>query len=187
MGACPSGPSAAMREPHQQDAWLSVTSDGFTLLVGFLLGLFAALAARFWQSRIDEHSQRYEELRAAIVQAAQISADYWLKVETLSDRQAEARLVGLFRLLNGIAVDLARASRDDPRVHADRLARFNDLITSGSAYEIDERRVDASRAMAVQQEAADLILYFQEYRRQRLTLWLSLRMAFFRGLGKGKD
>ena len=186
MAAFASGPGAPMPEPPQQDAWLSATSDGFTLLVGFLLGLFAALAARFWQSRIDEHSQRYEELRGAILQAAEISTDYWLKVETLSNRQAEARLVGLFRLLNGIAVGLARASGDDPRTHADRLVRFNDLTTSGPDYEIDQRGVDVSRALAVQQEAADLILYFQEYRRQRLTLWLSLRMAFFRGPGKSR-
>ena len=169
------------------DSWLSVTSDGAALVIGFLLGLFAALAVRFWQSRIDEHFQRYDELRNAILQAAEISTDYWLKVRGLTDRQAEARLVGQFRLLNGIAVDLARASKDNPRIHADRLALFNDLITSGTDYEIDQRQIDPSRAMAVQQEAADLILYFQEYRRQRLTLWLSLRMVFFRGVGKGKD
>ena len=111
--------------------WLSLTSDGFVLLVGFLLGLFAALTVRFWQSRIDEHSQRYDELRNAILQAAELSTDYWLKIRGLDDRQAETRLVGFFRLLNGLAVDLARATSDCPRIHAQRLVRFNDLITAG--------------------------------------------------------
>ncbi|MDE2816790.1 MAG: hypothetical protein OXK81_08835 [Chloroflexota bacterium] len=160
------------------DPWSSLTLDGFVLLVGFLLGLFAALTARFWQSRIDEHDQRYEELRNAILRAAEISTDYWLKVGTLDDRQAEARLVGLFRLLNGLSVELARATRDSPPIHARRLVRFNDLLTGGPNYEIDQRPIDASRAMAVQQEAADLILYFQKYRRRRLTLWRSLEIAF---------
>ena len=175
-----------MPEPPPPDPWLSLTSDGFLLLLGFLLGLFAALAARFWQSRIDEHSQRYDELRNGILQAAEISTGYWLKVDTADDRQAEARLVGLFRLLNGLAVDLARATRDDPRTHARRLVSFNHLTTAGPHYEIDERPMDASRAMAVQQEAADLILYFQEYRRRRLTLWHSLRIAFGRSSPGGK-
>ena len=175
-----------MPEPPPPDPWLSLTSDGFALLIGFLLGLFAALAARFWQSRIDEHSHRYDELRNGILRAAEISTDYWLKVDTFNDRQAEARLVGLFRLLNGLAVDLARATGDDPRTHAQHLVRFNDLITAGPDYEIDQRPMDASRAMAVQQEAANLILYFQEYRRRRLTLWHSLRMAFFRSSPGGK-
>ena len=154
-------------------------SDGFALPVGFLLGLFAALTVRFWQSRIDEHSQRYEELRNAILQAAEISTDYWLMIRDLKDRQAEARLVGLFRRLNGLAVDLARATRDSPKIHAERLVSFNDLITGGQYFEVDQRLIDSSRAMAVQQEAADLILYFQGYRRRRLTLWRSLRIAFF--------
>ena len=167
-----------MPKSSPPDPWLSLTSDGFMLLVGFLLGLFAALTVRFWQSRIDEHSQRYDQLRNAILQAAEISTDYWLKVRGLDDRQAEARLVGFFRLLNGLAVDLARATSDRPRIHARRLVRFNDLITAGPNYEIDQRSIDASRAMAVQQEAADLILYFQEYRRRRLTLWRSLGIAF---------
>ena len=175
-----------MSEPPPPDPWLSLTSDGFPLLLGFVLGLFAALAARFWQSRIDEHSQRYDELRNGILQAAEISTEYWLNADTPNDRKAEARLVGLFRLLNGLAVSLARATRDDPRAHAQRLANFNDLITAGPHYEIDERPMDASRAMAVQQEAADLILYFQAYRRQRLTLWQSFRMAFGRRPSEGK-
>ena len=62
------------------DPWLSLTSDGFKLLGAFLLGLLAALAIRLWQSRIDEHSQRYDEVRNAILQATEISTDYWLKV-----------------------------------------------------------------------------------------------------------
>ena len=45
-----------MPKSSPPDPWLSLTSDGFVLLVGFLLGLFAALTVRFWQSRIDEHS-----------------------------------------------------------------------------------------------------------------------------------
>jgi len=174
---------AEILEPPPQGPWLSLTLDGFVLLFGFLLGLFAALTARFWQSRIDEYTQRYVELRSAIHQAAEISTDYWLKIRGLTDRQAEARLVGLFRLLNGIAVELARASKDDPRAHADRLAHFNHLITSGPEYEVDQRTVDVARALAVQQEAASLILYFQDYKRRRLTLWLSLRMGFFGGFG----
>ena len=173
-----------MPECPAPDPWLSLTSDGFVLLVGFLLGLFAALAVRFWQSRIDEHSQRYDELRAAILQSAEISTNYWLTVRGLGDRQAEARLVGLFRLLNGLAIDLARATGDDPRIHAGSLVRFYDLITAGPGYEIDQRSIDVSRAMAVQQEAADLILYFQDYRRQRLTLWRSLGIAFL-GVRRG--
>lgn len=169
-----------MQESPPPDSWLNLTSDGFALVIGFILGLLAALAARFWQSRVDEHSQRYDELRNAMPRAAEISADYWLEIPSLDDRQAELRLVGLFRLLNGLAVDLARASGDDPRSHAHCLVRFNDLITSGPNYEVDQREMDSSRAIAVQQEAASLILYFQEYRRQRLTLWRSVRMAFFR-------
>lgn len=168
-----------MPEAPPPDSWLSLMSDGFKLLVGFLLGLFAALAIRIWQGRIDEHSQRYDEVRNAILQAAEISTNYWLKVPDLSDRQAEARLVGLFQLLNGLTVELASASKDDPRAHAGRLVRFSDLTTGGPDYEVDDRAIDVSRAMAVQQEAADLILYFQEYRRRRLTLWRSLGVAFF--------
>ena len=162
------------------DPWLSLPSDGFKLLAGFVLGWFAALVLRFWQSRIDEHSQRYDELRNAILQAAEISTNYWLNAGDLEDRQAEARLVGLFRLLNGLAVDLARASRDDPRAHAERLVPFSDLTTGGPNYEVDPRSIDASRAAAVQQEAADLILYFQKYLRRRLTLCRSLTIAFSR-------
>ena len=87
----------------------------------------AALTICIWQSRIDEHSQRYDDVRNAILQAAEISTNYWLKLPDLKCRQAEAR-----------------------------------------------------RAMAVQQEAADLILYFQEYRCQRLTLWRSPELPFSR-------
>lgn len=169
-----------MSEPPPAEPWLSLTSDGVKLLTAFLLGWFAALATRVWQSRIDEHSQRYDEVRNAIRQTAEVSTAYWLKVESLGDRQAEVRLVGLFRLLNGLAVDLAIASKDDPRIHALRLVRFNDLTTGGEYYEVDERPIDTSRAMAVQLEASDLILYFQSYRRRRLTLWRSIRIGFFR-------
>ncbi len=176
-----------MSEPPPPDPWLSLTSDGFKLLVAFLLGLLAAFAIRLWQSRIDEHSQRYDEVRNAILQAAEISTDYWLKVPNLSDRQAEARLVGLFQLLNGLAVELASASMDDPRTHAERLVRFNDLTTGGQHFEVDQRPIDVSRAMAVQQEAADLILYFQDYRRRRLTLCNSLRIGFLRSRPKGRN
>ncbi len=169
-----------MPEPPPPDPWLSLTSDGVKLLLAFLLGWFAALAIRVWQSRVDEHSQRYDELRGAILQAAEISTNYWLKIDDLSDRQAEARLVGLFRRLNGLAVELARASRDDPLTHAKRLVEFGDLTTGGPDYEVDDRAIDVSRAMAVQQEAADLILYFQKYRRRQLTLRRSLGLGLFR-------
>ena len=54
---------------------------------------------------------------------------------------------------------------------------FNDLTTGGENYEVDQRQMDVSRALAVQREAADLILYFQEYRRRRLTLCNSLRIG----------
>ena len=99
-----------MLESPPPDAWPSLTPDAFKLLVGFLLGLLAALTIRLWQSRIDEHSQRYDEVRHAILQAADISTDYWLKFDPKADRRNEARLVGLFQLLNGLAVELANAS-----------------------------------------------------------------------------
>ena len=169
-----------MPESPPPDLWLSFTSGGAKLFFAFLLGWFAALATRIWQNRIDEHSQRHDELRSAILQAAEVSTNYWLKIDDLGDRQAEARLVGLFRLLTGLAVGLARATRDDPWTHAQRLVLFCDLTTGGPDYEVDERLIDTSRAMAVQLEAADLILYFQEYRRRRLTLCRSIRIGFFR-------
>lgn len=174
-----------MPEAPPPDPWLGLMSDGFKILVGFLLGIFAALAIRLWQSRIDEHSQRYDDVRNAILKSAEISTDYWLKVDILDDRQAEARLVGLFQLLNGLTVDLASASRDDPRSHAERLVRFNDLTTGGQYFEVDDRPINATRARAVQLEAAELILYFQEYRRRRLTLSNSLRIGFLRNRLKG--
>ena len=155
-------------------------SGMITLVIGALLGWLAGLTHRFWQHRIEENSQRHNELQASIMKAANISTDYWLKIETLTDRQAEARLVGFFFLLNGISQDLARASGDDPAIHAQRLADFNDLITGGPNYEDDERSLDASRAMAVQLEAAKLNLHFQEYRRRQLTLWRSFRIVFSR-------
>ncbi|MDE0101656.1 MAG: hypothetical protein OXN89_04695 [Bryobacterales bacterium] len=169
-----------MPESPPEAPWLSLMSDGFKLLFGFLLGLSAALAIRVWQSRIDEHSQRYDDVRGAILQAADISTCYWLKVGDLEDRRAEARLVGLFQMINGLTVELASASGDSRGTHAPRLVVFNDLTTGGQYYEVDERPPDNARAMAVQLEAADLILYFQEYRRRHLTLWNSLRVGFVR-------
>ena len=168
-----------MLDSPPSDPWPSLASDGFKLMVGFLLGLLAALTIRLWQSRIDEHSQRYDEVRNAILQAAEISTDYWLKFDSRADRRNEARLVGLFQLLNGLTVELAIASGDEPRTHAERLVAFGDLTTGGENYEVDQRQMDVPRALAVQREAADLILCFQEYRRQRLTLRNSLKIGLF--------
>lgn len=67
----------------------------------------------------------------------------------MKDRQVEARLVGLIRLINGIAADLAWVSGDNLAVHAERLAHFNDLTTGGEYYEIDDRPINTSRAIAV--------------------------------------
>lgn len=179
----PLPPPASPPPPLPSDAWASLTLDSFMLLVGLALGVFIAFVVRFWHSRIAENSQRYDELRSAILQAADISADYWLKVKTLNDRQAEARLVGLFRLINGLAIDLADELRDCHEVHAERLAEFNGLITGGPDYEVEDRPINTARALTVQQKAADLILHFQSYRRRRLTLWRSLQMAFCRSRG----
>ncbi len=158
-----------------------------SLLVGFVLGMFAAFTVRFWHGRLDEHFQRYDELRDVLLHAADISADYWLKVRDLNDRQAEARLTGLFRRLNGLAAGLALATKDNPLAHSERLADFNDLITGGPDYENDQREIDVARAMAVQQKTADLVLYFQKYRRSRLTLLRSLRMALLGSTLVGKN
>jgi len=52
------------------------------------------------------------------------------------------------------------------------------LTTGGEDYENDGRDPDLSRAAAVQAEAAKLILHFQKYRRQKLTVFRSLRIGF---------
>ena len=63
---------------------------------------------------------------------------------------------------------------------------FGDLTTGGENYEVDQRRMDVSRALAVQRETADLILYFQEYRRRRLTLGNSLRIGLLSSRRRSK-
>jgi len=131
-----------------------------------------------WQARVDEHAQRYDDIRNTLLNAGEIATAYWLRLEDLPDRKAEAKLVGLWVLLNGLTVEVARAYRDNPKVHSNRLQDFHDLTTGGTQYEVDDRDPDVQRAYAVQSEAAKLVLYFQEYRRQKLTVCNSFRIGF---------
>ena len=146
------------------------------ILIGFLLGLFASALIGLWQRRVDEHSKRYDDIQDAVLRAAEDSTDYWLKLRENDDRRVEARLVGHQTLINGLAVGLAIACGDEPRIHAGELRKFFELTTGGEHYEDDQRIIDSSRASAVQHEAARLILYFQNFRRKRLTLRNSFRM-----------
>ncbi len=148
------------------------------MAIGFLLGWLVALATRMWQVRIDEHAQRYDDIRNTLLNAADIATAYWLKLQTLSDPEAEAKLIGLYVLLNGLAVEVAAAYNDDRTVHGQRLQGFYDLTTGLDPRGFNVRQPDAARAQAVQSEAAELILYFQDYRRRKLTIRSSLRIGF---------
>ncbi|MCY4306328.1 MAG: hypothetical protein OXC62_16370 [Aestuariivita sp.] len=150
-----------------------------SVFVGFISGLLAALVVRGWQSRIDEHSQRYNDIRDTVLKIAEVATSYWLKNPNLQYREIEARLIGFWTMLNGLAVEIANEYQDDPTIHSQRLQNFYDLTTGGEYYENDERDPDPSRATAVQAEAAKLILRFQKYRRQNLTISKSLRIGFF--------
>ena len=131
------------------------------------------------QSRADEHSKRYDDIQNAILKAAENSTDYWLKLQKNEDRRVEAHLVGHIHMINGLTVSLAIACKDQPRIHAGELQEFYELTTGGENFENGQRKIDISRARAVQLEAARLILYFQKYQRQRLTLRNSIRIGIF--------
>ncbi|MCY4287472.1 MAG: hypothetical protein OXC63_02645 [Aestuariivita sp.] len=149
-----------------------------SVFVGFILGLLASIVVRGWQSRIDEHSHRYNDIRDTVFRAAELATSYWLKDPVIRYREAEAHLNGLVTMLNGLALEIATEYRDDPTVHSQRLQYFFELTTGGEQYEIDERDPNPARASAVQTEAAKLILYFQKYRRQKLTIFEYFRIGF---------
>ncbi len=173
-------PITGIVEPSSFEPYISSIFAFAPVVFGFLLGLLAALVVRIWQARIDEHTQRYNDIRRTLLGATEIATAYWLKLDDLPDRKAEAKLVGLYVLLNGLVVEVAAAYNDNPEVHFKRLQTFFEFTTGGDQYEVDTRQPDPARARGVQSEAAKLVLYFQKYRRRKLTMGNSLRIGLFR-------
>jgi len=101
-----------------------LTVNIVSVLFGFLSGLLAALVVRGWQSRIDEHSQRYNDIRDTVLEIAERATSYWLKNPNLQYREVEVRLIGLWTMLNGLSVEIAHEYRDNSTIHSERLQNF---------------------------------------------------------------
>ena len=143
--------------------------DWPSLIIGAIVGAIATVVVRVRVLAIEEHSQRFDELCSNILDAADLSTDYWLKSGESPDLALfEARLFGYQWRINLILSQLSEVTWYLRNTCETEYDTFSDNLTGGD-FQVKGRNADLERAIAVQQTSAQLVHNLRSQRRRILT------------------
>jgi hypothetical protein len=169
--------------------------DFLPAMAGAVVGGAMAMTVQIAKSRLDIYAARYDDLCKIMLQAAELSSEYWLLCASSEDipdmgdaqkkendraRILEVRIQGLQeQILLGdedLRAELPSATRDQVK---DLLPKFIDSMTGGEFSARTGSRVPAS-ASAVQVEAAQLISAIRSGIRKKYTFRHLIKRALRR-------
>lgn len=142
----------------------------FSGLIGALVGGLVTAWMHYWKFRRDEFGARCDELCRALVEAGQVAADYWSQEfeDPQKARAAEARLLGMQALIDGLSVQVLERFRKEDVMRVQRLlSDLMDALTGGQFSEAS-RPIDLARTSRAPQIAGGLVAKIREAHRNTM-------------------